>query len=372
MNNIDEKRYWNGVSDELRKMCLSQMHGNTSRFNTYSIVKYLIKHMYDCDYIILGCSIDDVIHNIDVAIESCLFPIELHEKDWMELTEDIEMILCRSEELLQRIAPKDYNKGFLTPEDSVSVTYYVEFSQKLNVYYSVLYMFKEEWQLFRKRLNMLLINTEQNVSQLLSLEEAEKYASEDDWAEYHYLGIDKWQPLKWLGREYLHSGIARRNYAQIFECYVIYLFNIKRSMLVNKAWLHLYAKAEIQLREICESILEEIDDYLNDSDNSSQSFSAEAEQYERMMRDSEEREYIIAEESYSQAALKKPAKNRIYHSKYRDFTKKLRDLMDDNPGLPVVPYLQKNIQNNDYDCAIAYIHDPALGDFMEKIIAITN
>ena len=369
MDKIIESGYWHQISFEFREMCLSQMHVNSSRFNnTYSVIRYLKEHMYDCDYKIFGFSVEDVIRHIDVGVETCLFPVESHIRDWIRFNDEIEMILSRSEELLQRIAPKDYSDGFINPEDD-NVDY-ARLSQKLNVYFTVLYFFREDWFSSQKRLNALLRNTEQNVSQMLTLDEAERYAKEDDWAEYHYLGIDKWQPLKWLGREYLPSGIARRYYVHIWEKYVIFLFTIKRSMLMKTAWQHVYAQAEIQLRESCESILEEIDDYVNDSDNISYS----AELYERMIRDSEEREFLIAEESY-RIALKEPAKNRIYLKKYRSFTQKLRDLMDDNPELPVVPvvpHLRKNIQNNDYDCAIAYIHDPASGDFMEKIIAITN
>ena len=44
----------------------------------------------------------------------------------------------------------------------------IEYAQKLNIYFSVLYMFMEEWKSLEKRLDQLLSDTENNVRYIIN------------------------------------------------------------------------------------------------------------------------------------------------------------------------------------------------------------
>ena len=59
-----------------------------------------------------------------------------------------------------------------------------------------------------------------------------------------------------------------------------------------------------------------------------------------------------------------------YHHKWEGFTKKLRQIMKENPSLPVVVPFQLGINDGNLDCSVAYVHDHKTGEFREKIIAI--
>ena len=250
--------FWKGIPDELRFMCLAEVRG-TGHYCTEPILRFLSDHMYDCDSFIFGATPYDVIRWIDTAVEMCLFPLEWHEDDWIKHKKVIRMVLERFEVLLQKVAPADYKEGYRTSYNSRHGISIVEYAQKLNVYFSVLYMYTEEWEKLRERLNQLLISTENNVRHMLSYEEAEEYASMDDWAEFHYIGTDMWEPLNWLYRETLPFGNARKLFEKTYEAYVAFLEDLEKGEHLSEACSRLRVKAEERLGHIHSRLIGEED-----------------------------------------------------------------------------------------------------------------
>ena len=280
--------YWKNFPEELRLMCLAEVRG-TGHYCTVPVLRCLADHMNECDSFIFGTTPYDVIRWIDTAVEMCLFPLEQHEDDWIANTEDIRKVLARSEELLLKIAPADYREGYRTPDDSCHEFNIIEYAQKLDVYFSILYMFTEEWERLRDRLEQLLSDTEQNVRHMLSYEDAEKYAAWDDWAEFHYVGTDTWEPLNWLCREFLPSGGARKLFAQVYEKYAFFLNELHESSRHSKALSHLITNAEKRLKDICALLLDEVEDCLESTKGDEQCLIADRELYDLMMQKSEKR-----------------------------------------------------------------------------------
>ena len=61
-----------------------------------------------------------------------------------------------------------------------------------------------------------------------------------------------------------------------------------------------------------------------------------------------------------------------YHNKWNSFTKKLSELTEHNPSLPVVVSSQSFDSDSNIDCTIAYVHEKSTGEAKEKIILIYN
>lgn len=276
------KEYWKGFPEELRLLCLAEVRGS-GHYCTKPALCCLMDHMYKCDSFIYEATAYDVIYWIDTTIEMCLFPIEQHEDDWRENLTSIQMIIDRFDELLRRIAPTDYRQGYIISFGSRYRPSIIEYAQKLEVYYSVLYMFTEEWEKLQRHLTLLLMDTERNVENMLLYEEAEKYASWGDWADYHYPGTDLWEPLNWLYRESIPAGKASRLYAKTYEKYVLFLNKYKSFPAQNdKAWEHLRINAESKLKRICDMVLDEIEDEIELSDNEDKQLILEKETFEGM------------------------------------------------------------------------------------------
>lgn len=61
-------------------------------------------------------------------------------------------------------------------------------------------------------------------------------------------------------------------------------------------------------------------------------------------------------------------KGGIYHRRWHRFTESLRELMEENPFLPVVVLSS----GEDVNCRVGYVHNLRTGNPVEKIIAIYN
>ncbi len=276
--------YWGNFPEELRLMCFAEVRGRKG-YCTTSVLKYLIAHMDDCDTYIFETTPYDVIHWIDTAVEMCLFPLEQYEEEWIARKDYIGQVLGRAEELLNRVAPMDYKDGYRTMHEGSHTIGIIEYAQKLNVYFCILYMYTEEWQKLQGRLNQLLAYTEQNVRHMLSCENAEEYASCDDWAEFHYAGTDAWEPLNWLCRESIPSGRARQFFADVYEKYVLFLHKLCEGLQRPKACSHLCANAENRLRTVCNHILDEIYEAIEENEgNENLALEIDKEHYEAMLR----------------------------------------------------------------------------------------
>ncbi len=251
--------YWKGIPEELKLMCIAEIRGS-EHYCTRSIIRYLLDNMNRCDSIINCVTPYDIIRWIDTAFETCLFPLEHYEDIWIECAKDIEQILHRSDELIKRMAPDDYKAGYRVPYDVRHEHDIIPYAQRLEVYFSVLYMYEEKWDELEEHLNYLLSYTEQNVRCMLSCKDAEIFASMEDWAEDHYIGIESWEPINWLCKEFIPAGNALRILAITYEEYVAYLEKMDIFRGGEAALEHLKTNAERRLRALCDAILDEIDD----------------------------------------------------------------------------------------------------------------
>ena len=359
-----ESKYWEGVPDELKSLILADCRGCPGCGEYHSskpIIDYLTAHMNDCDSIRYGVTPFDVLRWIDIGIEA-LFPLAFHAEDWVNCHDEILAILTHAEELLEKHAPGDYKSGFRRPEDCERKTDIIGFSQKLNVYYCALFSFTEEAKLLQERLECALFDTSINVFNLLKHEDAEKLATEDDWAELHYPGTDAWEPLTWLARESLPSKTARREIVKYFEKYAIDLYTWRSYQSPSKACAHLHNKAEKRLIELCKEIIEEIEEEEEDMEEENgfwSSLQMEKVGYEMMIKKSLDRQVheVRMEDNNLDPSFRKSNKEHIsFHEKYGPFTQKLRRLMAQVQcfNIPVVP-LQCGIGDADIDCQVVDI-----------------
>ena len=264
-NEKNESQYWKGIPEELKCMCLAEVCGTENGYCTGPAINYLVAHMQDLDLINWEISAHDYLRWVDVTFEACLVPLFFHEEDWIKNKTQISTILNKAEELLIRIAPPDYRKGYRTSFEKTGECNTIEFSQKLNVYYCFYYMFEKNWIKLEEKLEMVLEDTKQNVSYLLNLEDAEEISKIDDWTnDFHYIGVDKWEPINWFDREYLPSTEARNIYLRTFERYVLFLRNLNNEECNSRALIHLLENAEQRLSNLCDYVIGELEEVLEE------------------------------------------------------------------------------------------------------------
>lgn len=286
MKKKNKNPFWKGVPEQLRYMCLADLCGSYDCYCTKAILKYLLDHMDDYGSFIHDVTPYDVIRWIDKVFETSFFPLEQHEDDWINHKDEIAQLLNKSEELLRKYAPSDYMDGYITTDDDMVKEDIVGWAQKLNIYFSVLYMYSEDWDKLRKRLNRILEDTKKNIHNVLIFCQAEIYETTSDNTEYHYWGMDRIEPIYWLSKEYLPQGMPTELYTDILEKYALYLYDIKKSMPSVCSKLH--KKAEVRLRRMCESVLDTIYDReeLDDEDSITV---IDSKKYDEMYFMSEER-----------------------------------------------------------------------------------
>ncbi len=363
--------YWSGIPDELRYLCLAQ-----SRFSTKAILGYLLDHMGDCDMFLCKTSPQEIIRQIDVGVEA-LFPLEFHEEDWRENSDEILRLLTRSEQLLQKVAPADYKSGYWTSDPCRPQNDFIALAQRLNVYFCSLYMFTEEEQALRERLELVLSDTERNVRHMLRDQEADKYAAQDDWAEFHYpgLGIDNWEPMRWLSREFIPNENAQMVLVEYCEKYAMFLYEMKSGMPRSLACAHLHSCAEKRLAALCQQLLDIIWENTEGADAIVPPLLSAKDQLEEMLQRGGERQDSAAAsvplDIRSSPCNPKGGEPPLFHESCAPFTKKLHKLMKEYSSMPVVVPYPCSILDGDLDCYVGYVHDKN-GQFREKVIAICN
>ena len=353
-SNTDYRNYWDGVPDELMYMCLAVMRECNDCVQP--ILKYLTDRMNDCEYSMSGVSAEDYLTWIDRAMEAALYPAEFHADDWRENAECISRLLDRFEQLLQRCAPRDYISGHRTEFDIQHRVNYIELAQHLDVYCCTALMFSENWKKMEERLGLLLADTKRNVSYLLSNNIADVLAENDDWMDKHYVITDIWEPLEWFCSS-VSSTEALKICIPALEEYAMFLQASTAKTCQKEMCMKLRYKAEMQLRTLCELMMEAIEDELEfGEENGFQGQASErTTDYLELICESKQRETkaITEGESYQ------------CHKEHAAFTQKLRNLMAEYPTMPVVVS-----QHESFDCNIGYIYDPKTGAFREKVIAI--
>ena len=284
--------YLEGIPYELRYMLRAHLHSIGQSYCVQGILDYLLDHRYENESFLTGVSLIDVCSWIIRSIELALFPLEQFEDIWVENCDKICCLINRAEEILKKIAPDDYKTGYRTSYERNHTINIIAWAQKLNVYYAFLYMYTENYQGLQEMLEVVLSDTQRNVQEMLSDEGAEKYAVQDDWSEYHYPGSDEWQTINWPIKEFLPSSKAEKVFAQVYEKYALFLYQLKNETSHAEVCASLHEKAEKRLRNLCDNILDAINLDMEDLDEEEEDkrlLLAETELYERMFRESEER-----------------------------------------------------------------------------------
>ena len=275
--------YWKGFPDDLKFMLLAHARG----FGSYCIrpvILWLKDHLEYCDSFMYDTNIYDVLRWIFEAFDMCLFPLEQAEKEWDAYKEDISLILERADELLKRIAPKDIEYGFRTQYDHNRYFNMVGSSQKLNIYFSVLYMYTGETEKLKKRLDLVIQDSIRNVKEMLNAENAMQLACMEDSSHgFHFPGGDAYETINWLTKEFLPNYEARKALADCYGAYLLFLKEYK-PVKNQEALDHLQCIAEKNLLHLCDFVLEEIDDLIEYMGEPEDKYKEEIERYESILK----------------------------------------------------------------------------------------
>lgn len=292
---LNKKDYWEGVPDALQHMCMVEGR-DSDGYCTLPALKYLIDHIQDCESHIGWITPYRYMQWVDTVFQSCLFPLEHYQDEWVAYQDEITAILKHDEELLWKYAPADYQKGYRTEFDESYEVNIIEFSQKLDVYFCVLYMFTQDWENLEKRLGMLVEDTKRNMEHILFFrEDADEPLLDHDYYYFLFPGPDKWEPINWLAREFLPPGRSRKLFVLAYEKYVLFLDG---HYVINntEAGAKLLQQAETILRRECDDVLDELEDELElcseDDDSDETAVRSEMKQYEEIFSKSKERSRI--------------------------------------------------------------------------------
>ena len=271
---------WNGVPEELRLMCFSQELSSDTHYCTQPILQYLIDHLESCGTSPLRAGPPEVLHWVDIAIETSLFPLELYEDEWISYSDQIGQILSRSEKLLQDHIHNGQDEGSWMMYDFSAGSNETLITQKFDVYSCVHYMFTDNWNALKTRLKKLLAGTKDNVRHLLLCDEADRYAAQAGRAEIHYPGMDIWEPLNWLARESVPEGTAQKLLLETYESYTLFLEKLSHENQQSTAAHLLHQLAEKRLADLCDLVLDEIEYSLKTAVQSVRSLAAEKKRFE--------------------------------------------------------------------------------------------
>lgn len=255
MNKKYSNSYWKDVPDDLRLMCLAEFRGN-GHYCTEPVLHLLLDRMNYCDSDNPNLTPYQVLKWIDVAFEACLFPLAHYERDWKKKIEWIEKILNRADELVARytLPGAENNHKFISKNrDKFSIT---EFSQRLNVFFCILYMYKGEWRNYRSALHEVIADSERNVKYLISCKEPTPEIILDDWSDYLYVGTNTWEPICFLGKEMFMKDNAGLLFIQAFKDYIIFLESQKKANPESDLANILYINAENGLNYLCNQLSE--------------------------------------------------------------------------------------------------------------------
>ncbi|MBP3817286.1 MAG: hypothetical protein J6H31_03205 [Butyrivibrio sp.] len=286
-NNLQE------IPHELYDLLRANVHGSGHN-NTVSILKYLMNHMSECDSYIFDTIQYDVIHWIDEAMMKCLFPLELKAEEWIAESNYIHKILKRSEELLEKVAPKDFKEGYITHIKQHYTKNIIEYAQRLNVYFCALYMFTGDYDNLQKWLDQLLVYTENNISHLISDETESRLIHGEDWSKIQFEGTYKWEPLNIFCCHPLPDNKSRELVSYVYENYVLFLYKLSKGRgNYSQICKCLYEKAEKCLYDLCYQILEEINRCIQENgEYTDEMLINEKEEFETMLCRIDERGFI--------------------------------------------------------------------------------
>ena len=280
---------WQGVPDQLRYLCLADFNETLDFYATKGIIDYLLDHMDDYDSFIYDITPYDVINWIDKVFVNHFYPTELHENEWISYSKEIEEILLKSEELIQKYGPSDYVTGYIIPYDKNKKIDIIGYAQRLNIYFSTLYMYTDAPQKLDNRLSKLFEDTKLNVTHMVFLNEAGNYIKQKEWSGFHISERDRIEPLLFLSQEYIPAGFPRMLYADILEEYALFLDDMLDTSKHSDIYSVLHNNAEELLIKKCDEVLDDIYDELENSNEDNEILLTQNKRYETMYNSSKER-----------------------------------------------------------------------------------
>lgn len=279
---------WDDYENEFKEICLSCFRGD-GKYNIGNGLAYLEEyksaHIFSND--------DDRMlfsRMINLFFRDLMYPLELHDDDWINNADRIGELLLFSERCLGEM--KKLIRGHK------SETSYWEDSDKdllwqnLNVFLLTFYRYSEQWDPFYKRMDMICKDTENNIQYLLLHDQPNdlyklEYLGKDDG--FYTRGMEYWtEPLSWVYHEAASGRYAHR-ILNHYEEHLHTVFNMKKASFeaaLILGQIHgLLQKRFERLKQLAEEEL---------SDEENQECLCESRYYEEMLQ--EHKKTICSEE----------------------------------------------------------------------------
>ena len=147
-------------------------------------------------------------------------------------------------------------------------------------------MYQEKWDKMEEYLNLVLNATERNMKYLFNFKDSIDYSKENNEWSNHYLeelGIDKWEPLIFLGRHFIPFGEARKMYTNTLEKYCMYFYSTKSVSSDSSAFNDIRLKTEKRLRKMIDLVLDDIEILLGELDADENKLLKDKDTYEKML-----------------------------------------------------------------------------------------
>ena len=241
--------YWKGVPPEIQQaLFLPAKHSEAG----IAVIKALLGHLYDNE------SNDsprptsyDLLWWIELSL-SKICPLEFMSPCWINSLEEIEIILKRADELLERLGVETDAHIPLSP-DILQRPTVPELRQNIAVFWAFYYGESEDCKPFRSACEELLLFTKDNISHLLSQTDVERTIRDDDPDDdVHIPGADRISPINRVQKEIFNTSAPYFDLAIVYEEYVKYVYQLWLNHVdtdLENACRLLYRNAERKLEE---------------------------------------------------------------------------------------------------------------------------
>ena len=204
---------WEGYPDKLKDICISCFCAD-GRKTPQDGIAFLINVQDTTLKSYVGKSVMAYACWVNRFFGDCMFPLELHEDDWINNISRIKTILKCARKSLQDIAVKEginsyYHKdeeGYLNPDKDI-----VAISQNLDMFLYISYLFSHEQKKMITCLDRIVDGTCQNIRFLLNHKEIDRLLkmvtiSEDS---FYIHGMEYWyEPASWLFHESISDQLC--------------------------------------------------------------------------------------------------------------------------------------------------------------------
>jgi len=227
MRNKVASKLWKEIPITLRHI-LTTMNSSGGEYGASDALRYLNEHrvgLHDHS----GTSKFEYLKWVDrVFRDMCMYPLFSHEDIWENQGDEVEEILARAERYLRDLAA-DYDclssmardeNGFINCGDDL-----VTIAQDLDMFFCIMYWYKEDDKQFNQKLEDIFEATKRNVSCLLQNDNAAELKDFHGMEDYLPMHFIYWENIAWL---YHYGGAAEFTLPlmEIYEEYVNFLYSL--------------------------------------------------------------------------------------------------------------------------------------------------